>query len=95
MSLRRIFLLGAATLASVAALVAIAAVLRGDFGETEGKIFATLAATFVAGSTAMAGVALEVGIRMIERDPPDVEGAAAFATAVFLGGIERLGRAAR
>ena len=43
----------------------------------------------------MAGVALEVGIRMIDRDPPDVDGAAAFATAVFLGGIERLGRAAR
>ena len=58
MPLRRIFLLGAATLASVAALVAIAAVLNGDFGDTEGKIFATLAATFVAGSTAIAGVAL-------------------------------------
>jgi hypothetical protein len=57
-SLRRIFLLGAAAIASVAALVAIAAVLRGDFGSTEGKIFATLAATFVASSTAMAGVAL-------------------------------------
>ena len=58
MPFRRIFLLGAATLASVAALVAIAAVLNGDFGETEGKIFATLAATFVAGSTAIAGVGL-------------------------------------
>jgi AcrR family transcriptional regulator len=46
-------------------------------------------------TAAMAGVALEVGIRMIERDPPDVDGAAAFATAVFLGGIERLGRPAR
>jgi hypothetical protein len=57
-SLRRIFLLGAAALASVAALVAIAAVLNGDFGETEGKIFATLAATFVAGSLATAGLAL-------------------------------------
>jgi hypothetical protein len=56
--LRRIFLLGAAALASVAALVAIGAVLNGDFGETEGKIFATLAATFVAGSTATAGIAL-------------------------------------
>ena len=46
-------------------------------------------------TAAMAGVALEVGIRMIERDPPDIDGAAAFATAVFLGGIERLGRPAR
>ena len=56
--LRRIFLLGAAALATVAALVAIAAVLNGDFGETEGKLFATLAATFVAGSTAIAGIAV-------------------------------------
>jgi len=57
-SLRRIFLLGAAAVASVAALVAIAAVVNGDFGDTEGKVFATLAATFVAGSTAIAGLAL-------------------------------------
>jgi uncharacterized membrane protein len=56
-SLRRIFLLGAATLVAVAALVAIAAILSGDFGETEGKIFATLATAFVAGSTAIAGIA--------------------------------------
>ena len=58
MSLRRIFLLGAAALASVAALVAIATVLSGDFGETEGKIFATLATTFAAGSALVAGLAL-------------------------------------
>lgn len=57
MSLRRIFLLGAATLVSVAALVAIAAIVNGDFGDTEGKIFATLATAFVAGSTAIAGIA--------------------------------------
>jgi hypothetical protein len=56
-SLRRIFLLGAATLVSVGALVAIAAIVNGDFGETEGKIFATLATAFVAGSTAIAGIA--------------------------------------
>jgi AcrR family transcriptional regulator len=47
-------------------------------------------ADYLAG--AMAGVALEVGTRMIERDPPDVAGAARFATDLFLGGIERLGR---
>jgi hypothetical protein len=58
MPLRRLFFLGAATLASVAALVAIVAVVNGEFGETEGKVFATLGATFVAGSTAIAGVAL-------------------------------------
>jgi hypothetical protein len=57
-SLRRVFLLGAAALASVAALVAIVTVLSGDFGETEGKIFATLATTFAAGSALVAGLAL-------------------------------------
>jgi hypothetical protein len=63
MSLRRVFLLGAATIVSVAALVAIAAIVNGDFGDTEGKIFATLATAFVAGSTAIAGIAcLERGV---------------------------------
>ena len=57
MPLRRIFLLGAATIVSVAALVAIGAILNGDFGDTEGKIFATLATAFVAGSAAVAGIA--------------------------------------
>jgi hypothetical protein len=55
--LRRIFLLGAAALVCVAALVAVATILSGDFGETEGKIFATLATTFAAGSTVLAGLA--------------------------------------
>jgi len=58
MPLRRIVLQGAAALAGAAALLAIAVVLRGDFGETEEKLFATLAATFVAGAAAMAGIAL-------------------------------------
>ena len=43
-------------------------------------------------AAAMVGAALEVGVKMIERDPPDVEGATRFATAVFMGGIDRLGR---
>jgi hypothetical protein len=34
-------------------------------------------------------------MRMLERDPPDVDAAAAFASDVFLGGIERLARRAR
>jgi len=42
-------------------------------------------------AAAMVGAALEVGVAMIRRDPPDVEGATRFATSVFLGGIERLG----
>jgi hypothetical protein len=57
MSLRRIFLLGAATIACVAALVAIGAILSGELGRTEGNIFATLATAFVAGSTVIAGIA--------------------------------------
>jgi AcrR family transcriptional regulator len=47
-------------------------------------------ADYMAG--AMAGVALELGVRMAEREPADVEGAASFATELFLGGIARLGR---
>lgn len=37
--------------------MAIATVLQGDFGETESKIFATIAVTFVASSAVVAGVA--------------------------------------
>jgi hypothetical protein len=47
--MRKVYLKGAAAFAAVAALLAIATVLQGDFGETEGKIFPTIAATFVAG----------------------------------------------
>ena len=43
-------------------------------------------------AAAMVGAALEVGVAMIQREPPDVEGATRFATRVFLGGIERLAR---
>ena len=39
---------------------------------------------------AMAGVGIEVGMEMLERDPIDVEGAARFATDLFLGGIARM-----
>ncbi len=41
---------------------------------------------------AMVGAAFELALRMAERTPADVEGAARFATDLFLGGIERLGR---
>ena len=57
MPLRRIFLLGAPGLVSLPALVAIGTIVTGDLGETEGKIFATIAMTFVAGSTVIAGLA--------------------------------------
>jgi hypothetical protein len=58
MGFRRIFLRGTVALVSVAAAIAIVTVANGSFGETEGQIFATIAATFVAGSAVIAGVAL-------------------------------------
>jgi AcrR family transcriptional regulator len=39
---------------------------------------------------AMIAVGLELGERLIERDPPDVEGATRFATELFLGGMARV-----
>ena len=38
-------------------------------------------------AAAMVGVALEVGVAMVKREPPDVEGATSFATGLALGGI--------
>jgi AcrR family transcriptional regulator len=39
---------------------------------------------------AMIAVALELGQRLLQRDPPDVEGATAFASALFVGGLEEM-----
>jgi AcrR family transcriptional regulator len=39
---------------------------------------------------AMIAVGLELGNRLLERDPPDVEGATRFATELFLGGMARV-----
>jgi AcrR family transcriptional regulator len=41
-------------------------------------------------AAAMFGAGFEIGVRMLEREPPDVDGATAFATALFLGGLDRL-----
>jgi AcrR family transcriptional regulator len=38
---------------------------------------------------AMIAVGLELGARLAERDPPDVEGATRFASGLFLGALER------
>jgi hypothetical protein len=57
MSIRRLFWLGAAVLFSVAALVAIAAVLDGSFGTTQEHILETCGIAFVFGATTLAGVA--------------------------------------
>ena len=42
-------------------------------------------------AVAMVGAGVEVGLRMVERDPPDVERAVTFVTDVFLGAFERMG----
>ena len=60
--LARVFWIGAAAILVVAALVALIAVVRGDFSDTDGRILGTLAAALLAGSTLVAGLAL------IERD---------------------------
>jgi hypothetical protein len=57
MSIRRLFWLGAAILFSVAAIVAIAAVLGARFGETQGRILATCGIAFVCGAVTLAGLA--------------------------------------
>ncbi|HEX8205327.1 MAG TPA: TetR/AcrR family transcriptional regulator [Solirubrobacteraceae bacterium] len=41
-------------------------------------------------AAAMVGVGFEIGVRMVEHDPPDPESAADFATRLFLGGLDRL-----
>jgi hypothetical protein len=56
--LSRIFWIGAAVVLAAAALVAIAAILRGDFSETDGRILVTLAALLYTGGAALAGLAL-------------------------------------
>ena len=38
---------------------------------------------------AMVSVGVELGARMAEREPPDIEGATRFATRLFLGGLAR------
>ncbi len=56
--LSRIFWIGAAAILIAAALVALIAILRGEFSETDGRIIGTLAATLLAGATAISGLAL-------------------------------------
>jgi hypothetical protein len=57
--LARVFWIGAAALLALAALIALVALLRGRFTDTDGQILATLAILFLAGSTGIAGIALE------------------------------------
>jgi peptidoglycan/LPS O-acetylase OafA/YrhL len=55
---RRLFWIGAAALLGVAALISIVALLRGEFTETDWKILGTLGCALLAGSSALAGLAL-------------------------------------
>jgi hypothetical protein len=64
--LSRILWIGAAAILVAAALVAVVAVLRSDFSDTDGRILGTLAAALLAGSTLVAGLALaERGARAL------------------------------
>jgi AcrR family transcriptional regulator len=89
-----------ATLAFVARNIGT---IREQFGETvlsagAGELREDLEAAIAAGELApvdvdycahaMIAVGLELGQRLIDREPPDVEGATAFATALFAGGLE-------
>jgi hypothetical protein len=56
--LSRIFWVGAAAILIAAALVALTAVLRGDFSDTDGRILGTLAAALLGGATLISGLAL-------------------------------------
>ena len=38
----------------------------------------------------MISVGVELGARLMEREPPDVDGATRFAAELFLGGLERM-----
>jgi hypothetical protein len=55
-SIRRLFWLGAAVLFSIAALVAIAAVLGGSFGATQEHILEMCGIAFVCGAATLAGL---------------------------------------
>ena len=56
--LARVFWIGAAAILVAAALVALGAVVRGDFSENDGRILVTLAALLYTGGSALAGLAL-------------------------------------
>jgi hypothetical protein len=80
--LSRIFWIGAAAILVAAALVALVAVLRGDFSDTDGRILGTLAAVLLAGSTLVAGLVLvEHGSRLLGWTAVAVSGPAFAAIA--------------
>jgi hypothetical protein len=81
--LARTLWIGAAAILVAAALVALVAVLRGDFSDTDARILGTLAAVLFAGSTAIAGLALvERGGRLLGWAVVGIAGPA-FAALVY------------
>jgi hypothetical protein len=60
--LARIFWISAAAILVAAALIALTAVLRGDFSDTDGRILGTLAALLLSGGALISGLVL------IDRD---------------------------
>ena len=56
--LARLFWIGAAVVLAAAALVAVVAVLSGNFSSTDGKILTTLGSLLLAGATAVTGLSL-------------------------------------
>jgi AcrR family transcriptional regulator len=72
------------------------AVLPAGVGELEADLRAAIArgelppVDIAYCAHAMLAVGLELGQRLLERRPPDVDGATRFASALFLGGLERL-----
>lgn len=77
--LSRIFWIGAAAILIVAALVALTAVLYGEFSDTEGRILGTLATLLLAGGTFVSGLAL------VDRDGAVVGRLAALLAPVGFG----------
>ncbi|MBA2741425.1 MAG: hypothetical protein H0U46_05385 [Actinobacteria bacterium] len=73
--LSRIVWIGAAAIIVAAALLALAAILRGDFSDTDGRIIGTLAVVLLAGGT------LAVGLALRERVENSVTALAAIALA--------------
>lgn len=97
MSLQRLFWIGAATLLGAAALTAIAAILKGDFSETDARIVGTSFSLLFGGSSGVLGVALGE-CRHLEQLGLLVAVAASIETVLFLVAIwsnsdsETLGR---
>ncbi len=78
--LARVFWIGAAAILVAAALIALAAVLKGDFSDTDGDILFTLAALLYTGGAALSGLAL------VDRGPARLLGwLVAVASPVCLG----------